>query len=98
MDLFLDVDRRRVRYQIGPILLVLASPDQLRVQVAVAALIGYADWALLPLVHHGLEFGGGNILSRSLLMSECFNCLLFLWFGCTVGHEESYAVVACAET
>jgi hypothetical protein len=43
VDLFLDVERRGVHDQVGPVLLILAAPDQLRVQVAVAALIGHAD-------------------------------------------------------
>ena len=33
--------------EIGPVLLILAAPDELRIEVAVAALVGHADGALL---------------------------------------------------
>ena len=36
VDLLLDVERRRVDDEIAPVLLVLAAPDELRVEVAVA--------------------------------------------------------------
>lgn len=36
MHLLLDVERRGVHHQIGPVLLILAAPDELRVQVAIA--------------------------------------------------------------
>ncbi|MGA7234523.1 MAG: hypothetical protein WBY44_02515 [Bryobacteraceae bacterium] len=69
MYLLLDIDRRRVGHQVGPVLLVLAAPDQLWVQIAVAAFVGHADGALLLFVHYGLEFGGRDIFSGCLLMS-----------------------------
>jgi hypothetical protein len=47
VDLLLDVERRRVDDEIAPVLLVLAAPDELRVEVAVAALVGDADGVLL---------------------------------------------------
>ena len=40
MDALLDVEGRRVDDEVGPVLLVLAAPDQLGVQIAVAALVG----------------------------------------------------------
>ncbi len=70
MDLLLDVERRRMDHQIGPVLLVLAAPDELRVEVAVAALVGHADRALLLLLHHRLEFGRGNVLALGLVVLE----------------------------
>ena len=51
---FLDVERWRMRNQIRPILLVLAAPHQLRVQVAVASLISHTNRSLLLLAHHRL--------------------------------------------
>ena len=69
MDLLLDVERRRVHDQVGPVLLVLAAPDELRVEVAVAPLVGHADRVLLVLPHHGLKLGSGNILPR--VASSC---------------------------
>ena len=43
VDLLLDVERRRMDDEVAPVLLVLAAPDELRVEVAVAALVGDAD-------------------------------------------------------
>ena len=40
VDLLLDEERRRLRDEVRPVLLVLAAPDELRVEVAVAALVG----------------------------------------------------------
>ena len=40
VDALLDVERRCVDDEVGPVLLVLAAPDQLRVQIAVAAFVG----------------------------------------------------------
>jgi hypothetical protein len=42
VDLLLDVERRGVDDEVRPVLLILAAPDQLRVQVAVAPLVGHA--------------------------------------------------------
>ena len=36
VDLLLDVERRRVNDEIAPVLLILAAPDELRVEVGVA--------------------------------------------------------------
>ena len=36
MDLLLDVERRRMDDEVAPVLLVLAAPDELRIEVAVA--------------------------------------------------------------
>ena len=49
VDLLLDVERRRVDDEVAPVLLILAAPDELRVEVAVAALVGDADRGLLLL-------------------------------------------------
>ena len=70
MDLFLDVERRRVDDEVAPVLLVLAAPDELRVEVAVAALVGHADRALLLLLQHRLVFGGRDVLARRLVVLE----------------------------
>ena len=40
---FLDVEGRDVDHQVAQVLLVLAPPDQLGVQVAVAPLVGHAQ-------------------------------------------------------
>ena len=43
VDLLLDVERRRLHDEVGPILRVLAAPDELRVKVSVAPLVGDLD-------------------------------------------------------
>ena len=43
MDFFLDVEGRDVDHQVVQVLLVLAPPDQLGVQIAVAPLVGHAQ-------------------------------------------------------
>ena len=45
VDLLLDEERRRLHDEIGPVLRVLAAPDELRVEVAVAPLAGDLDRA-----------------------------------------------------
>ena len=45
MHLLLDVQGRDVHHQVVQVLFVLAPPDQLRVQVAVAPLVGRAQGA-----------------------------------------------------
>jgi hypothetical protein len=71
----LDVQRRRVHHQVGPVLRVLAAPHQLRVEVGIALRllgvqrvgVGRAARAahphqLLRLVgHQALVLGGGNV-------------------------------------
>jgi hypothetical protein len=41
--LLLDVERRCLDHQVRPVLFVLAAPDKLGIQVAIAAFIGYAN-------------------------------------------------------
>src|SRR5262249_24415168 len=84
MNFLLDVERRRMHHEVGPVLLILAAPDQLRVQVAVAALVGHADGALRLLLHHGLIFSGRNVLASSLLVRECSDSLGVLGSPCHV--------------
>ena len=43
MHLFLGEQRRRGDNEVSEILLVLAAPDQLQVQISVASLVGYPD-------------------------------------------------------
>src|ERR1700683_5579509 len=78
MNFFLDIDRRRMRNQIRPVLLVFTAPDQLRVQVTVPALVCNPDGALMLLLQHGLELGGRNIFARSLFVGEWGASLLLL--------------------
>jgi len=63
MNFFLDVERRCLDHQIRPVFLVLAPPDELRVKVAVAALVSHPNGALFFLEHHRLVFGSGDVLA-----------------------------------
>ena len=73
VDLLLDVERRHVDHQVGQVLLVLAPPYQLGIQVPVAALVGLAQGRFLLLLHHGLVLGGGNVGARVFLVAEGFD-------------------------
>ena len=84
VHLFLDVERRGVHHQIGPVLLILAAPDQLRVQVAVAGLlfvrqfgaaarVAHLHRGLIVFLHHRLVFGGGDVLAGGLVVGEGFD-------------------------
>src|SRR3990172_9780536 len=70
VDLLLDVERRRVDHEVAPVLLVLAAPDELQVQVAVAGLIGDAHRVLRLLLQHRLVFRGRDVPARRLLVAE----------------------------
>ena len=48
--------------EIAPVLLVLAAPDQLRIEIAIAALVGDPNGRLLLFLLDGLELRGGNVL------------------------------------
>ncbi|WP_245731830.1 hypothetical protein [Thiocapsa roseopersicina] len=71
--------------EIAPILLILAAPDELGVEVAVAprllvrerigtvrstARIGHPYRGLLVLAHHRLVFGRRDVLAGGLIVSE----------------------------
>src|SRR5712691_9275938 len=73
MDLLLDVERRGVDDEVAPILLVLAAPDELRVQVAVAPLVGQAHRVPRLLLEHRLVLGGRDVLARGLVVAEGFD-------------------------
>jgi hypothetical protein len=83
VHLLLDVERRRLDDQIGPILLVLAAPDELRIEIAVAPLIGEPDRRLVLLVHDRLELGGRDVAALVLMaqrldrdvLATCHSCL-----------------------
>ena len=81
MHALLDVERRRVDDQVGPVLLVLAAPDQLRVQVAVAAFVGELDGTLLRLLHERLVLGAGQVLAAGVLVPERIPPSSFLSFS-----------------
>ena len=59
--------------QVRPILLVLAAPNQLRIEITVATFIGYPDGVLLILTHDRLVFSGRDVLARGFVVFEGFN-------------------------
>ena len=86
MDLLLDEERWRRYDEVGPVALVLAAPDELRVEVAVAqvlllleagdaALVAHFDRALVLCSHHRLVLGGRDVPARRLLVGEGLDLL-----------------------
>ena len=71
MHLLLDVERRRLHPQLRLLILrILAPPDQLRIQIAVATRVGHADRTLLVAAHHRLQFGRRDVLARRVLVAD----------------------------
>ena len=60
--------------KVRPVLLVLAAPDELRVQVGIAR-IAQGLGLLLLLLQHRLVLGGGNVLALVLRVADGFNGL-----------------------
>ena len=75
VDPLLDVQGRRVNYKVGPVLLVLAPPDELRVEVPVAPLVGHLNRALLFLPHQRLVLGRGQVPASSLVVRQGLDSL-----------------------
>jgi hypothetical protein len=69
LDLLLDIEWRGVDDEIAPILLVLATPDELRIEVGVARIPDLL-WMLLLLFQHGLVLGRRNVLPLGLAVLE----------------------------
>ena len=59
-----------VDHQVRPVLLVLAPPHELRVEIAVAPLVGEPERALLVLPHQRLVLGGWQVPAPGLLVRE----------------------------
>src|SRR5437667_7066004 len=75
MDLLLDVERRRLDDEVTPVLLILAAPDVLRIQMAVAPLVGGTPRFLRLLLNDGLVLRGRNVLALRLLVLEGLDAL-----------------------
>ena len=78
MDALLDVEGRGVDDEVGPVLQVLAAPDELGVEVAVAALVGDLEGGQLLPLHEGLVLGAGQVFAAGVLVADCFDLLLSL--------------------
>ena len=87
MDLLLDIKRRRVDDEIAPVLLVLAAPDQLRIEVSVARIVDLFR-VLLLLLQYGLEFSRGNVFPLGFIVREDFDRL----FRCGLSGHDYFSV------
>ena len=70
VDLLLDEQRRRLDDEVRPVFHVLAPPDELRVEVPVAAPPGDLDRILVLLRHHRLVLRGRDVLPRRLPVGQ----------------------------
>src|SRR5438876_4358778 len=75
MDLLLDVERRRLDDEVAPVLLVLAAPDELRVEIAVAPLVSGAPRLFRLLLDDGLVLGGRDVLALRLFVLDGLDAL-----------------------
>jgi hypothetical protein len=64
VDLLLDVERRGGDDQVARVGLVLAAPDELRIEVPVAPLVGEPHRSLRPLVEHRLVLRRRDVRPR----------------------------------
>jgi hypothetical protein len=85
VHLLLDVERRSMDHEIAPVLLVLAAPDQLRIEVGVARIADLFR-VLLLLLQHRLEFGRRDVFAPRLVVRERLDGL----GGDSLGHAVSF--------
>ena len=64
MRLLLNEEAARLHHKVRPVL-ILAAPDELRIEIAVAAFAGDFDGTPISLRHHGLVLGGGMFLREA---------------------------------
>ena len=74
MNLLLNEKRRCPNDEVGPILHILSTPDELRVEVAVTPLVRDLNRVLIFFGKQRLILGGRNVLSRRLTVGEILNC------------------------
>ncbi len=72
VDLLLDIERRGMDDEVAPVLLILAAPDELGIEVGVARVL-HLVWRFLLFLEHGLMLRGGNVLSLRLVVLEGFD-------------------------
>ncbi|WP_366143442.1 hypothetical protein [Accumulibacter sp.] len=80
--LLLNVERRRMDDEVAPVLLVLAAPDELRVEVGVPR-VAHLPGVLLRLVEHRLVFGGRNVPAPGVVVGDRVDVLVR---GGLLGH------------
>ena len=79
MHLLLDVERRHLDHEVGGTLLVLAAPDELRVEVAATPLVSHADRRFFLLRQDGLVFRRRDVAPPRLVVRQRFHRLEFSW-------------------
>ncbi|OPZ67874.1 MAG: hypothetical protein BWY82_02684 [Verrucomicrobia bacterium ADurb.Bin474] len=89
MDLLLNVERWGLHHKVGPILLVLAPPYQLRIEVTVAGVASFLG-RLLLFLHNGFELGRRNVAPLGIVVLERLNRLTGIGSGILFGHGKSY--------
>ena len=80
VDLLLDEERRRLRNEVGGVLLIFAPPDELGIEVTVAPLIGNPERAAVVPFHDSLVLGSGDVLPRGITVVKLPTCLFTLDF------------------
>ena len=74
VDLFLDVERRGVDDEVAPVLLILAAPDELGIEIAVSG-VAEGFGGLLFLFDKGLLLDGRDVFPLGLGVVERATCL-----------------------
>ena len=75
VDPLLDIQGRRVDGEVAQVLLVLAPPHQLGIQIPVAALVGDLDGSVLLVPQQGLVFGAGQVAAGGVLVGQGLHSL-----------------------
>ena len=74
MDLLLDVEGRGIDDEVAPVLLVLAAPHELGIEVGIARVFYLARAFLFP-GDDALVLGGGDVLPGGVGVAEGFDGL-----------------------
>jgi len=93
VNFFLNVKRRNMNNQLRPVLLVLAAPDNLRIEVAISvflffvqsvnvARIFYFQRVLRFFLQNRLKFGGRYILPLRFIVRQSFDCFVVCLLCC----------------
>jgi hypothetical protein len=93
-----------MNHQVGPVLFILAAPDQLRIEIAVAICFfffvsgsatrqGYGQCVLRFLLQYRLKLGGGNVLALGFIVNERFYSLFAIC--CLLCHAVILLILSC---
>ena len=78
MHFFLNIERGGIHHEVGPVLLVFAAPDQLRIEIAIAAGIRDLDRTAIIMLDNGFHFRRRNIRPPGIRMLDRGDCLFCL--------------------